>query len=122
MSFLYWGEGNKSGGHLAFTNSDPEMVQVFLKLLKQGFDIDDEKIRALLHLHEYHDEVKVKEFWSKTLKIPTTLFSKTYIKPHTAITKRENYLGCIRIRYYNSKIAKQVKELYNAVAKEIIAS
>lgn len=36
-SFLYWGEGTKTGSAIKFTNSDPKMIQVFLHLLRSSF-------------------------------------------------------------------------------------
>jgi transcriptional regulator with XRE-family HTH domain len=35
-SFLYWGEGNKSGSYVSFINSDPQMVKVFMELLTKA--------------------------------------------------------------------------------------
>src|SRR3989338_9658309 len=50
-ALIYWCEGSKTknDGYLTFTNSDPMLVRTFLRLLRKGFDIKEEKLRALMH-------------------------------------------------------------------------
>src|ERR1700743_3531215 len=81
---MFWCEGQKDvSGSLVFINSDPVMVRSFLNLLRNGFRIDESKFRALIHLHEYHDEQKQVEYWSEITGIPSKQFYKSYIKPRT---------------------------------------
>ncbi|MBI5613783.1 hypothetical protein HY947_02575 [Candidatus Gottesmanbacteria bacterium] len=120
LSFLIWTEGGKSSDrYVTFINSDPLMVQTFLKLLRQSFVIQEEKIRALIHMHEYHNEEKTMQFWMNITNLPKNLFSKTYRKPHTGHRKRINYQGCIRVRYYNAYIARELAALYNSCAHSL---
>jgi len=117
-SLLYWCEGAKTEStHIKFTNSDPKMIFIFLKLLRSSFKLDEKKFRALLHLHDYHDEEKMKKFWSKIIKIPLKQFNKSYRKPNTKIRIRNNYPGCITVSYYDHLIAKEIAALYNSFAK-----
>ena len=113
-SFLFWTEGGKStDSYVYFINSDPNMVITFLKLLRESFDIDESKLRAMVHIHEYHNEKHILNYWSHLTKIPLTKFSKSYKKPHTGKRIRENYKGSIRIRYYDYKIALELRSFYN---------
>lgn len=119
-ALFFWCEGGKNTrSHVEFINSDPIMIEVFVKLLRSAFNLDERKFRILMHLHEYHDEVKQKEFWSKITKIPKSQFTKTYWKPHTKKRKRENYPGCIRVSYYDAHIARQLHAWYNSFAKSL---
>jgi len=112
-SLLYWAEGAKfTDNRLEFTNSDPIMISAFLKLLRLGFNIDNKKLRANIHLHEYHNEKTQKEFWLTITKIPITQFRKSYYKPHTHKRIRKNYQGCVRICYYSADIARKIKAIY----------
>ena len=43
-AMLYWGEGNKTGSSVKFTNSDPALVTSFLSLFRKGFHIKEEKL------------------------------------------------------------------------------
>lgn len=102
-AFLYWGEGAKTSKDLRFVNSDPKIIQTFLYLLRMSFEINDLKLRARLHLHEYHNEKKQLIFWSKITKIPIHRIS-IYRKPNTGKRIRLDYPGCISINYGDSKI------------------
>lgn len=118
-ALLFWCEGAKNQSCVEFINSDPLMIETFLRLLRFAFELDERKFRILMHLHEYHQEEKQKEFWSKITKIPENQFTKTYWKPHTKKRKRENYPGCIRISYYDAHIARQLYAWYNNFAKSL---
>lgn len=117
-SFLYWCEGAKlNSTHVRFINSDPKMIKIFLSLLRKSFEVEEKKFRALIHLHEYHNEEKQKRFWSKITKIPSQQFNKSYRKPNTRKRIRNNYPGCLAIYYYDHKIAKELAALYNGFVK-----
>lgn len=117
-ALLFWCEGQKDlSGGIKFTNSDPKLVQVFLFCLRQGFTIKEEKFRALIHLHDYHDVEKQTKFWSDITGIPKNQFQAPYRKAHSGIRKRENYPGCISIRYYDVFLARRLFALYYAFGK-----
>ena len=117
-SLLYWAEGGKyNNTRLEFTNSDPRMIHSFLKFLRKGFDIDEAKFRANIHIHEYHNEKKQIEFWHNVTEIPYSQFNRSYIKSHTGKVKRENYQGCVRICYYSADIAHKIHALYKSLAE-----
>jgi hypothetical protein len=118
-SLLFWAEGSKDLGNISFMNSDPVMVKTFLGLLRKSFVLDETKFRVLLHLHEYHDEVEMKDYWSKITQIPIDQFSKTYIKAHTRTRIHPDYKGCCKIKYYDSHIARVLAAIYNSLAKLI---
>jgi len=81
--------------------------------------VDETKFRALIHLHEYHDESKQKKFWSDITKISENKFQKSYLKINTGKRIKENYPGCISIKYYDAKIFKELKALYKSFYKYI---
>lgn len=118
-ALLYWGEGSKTGYRTAFTNSDPQMVSTFMTLLRKSYPTDESKFRALVHVHEYHNESQIKNYWSGVTKIPLHQFTKSYLKPHTAKTIRPGYMGTVRISYYDAQIAAQLKAIYNTLAKHL---
>ena len=118
-SFLYWGEGSKNTNSLTFTNSDPLMVKSFLTLLRSSFELEERKFRALVHIHEYHNEKKIKNYWSKVTNIPLSQFSKSYLKSHTGKNVKEGYKGTISISYYDYKIALELSFVYNWFAEKL---
>ena len=74
--------------------------------------LDEKKLRICLHLHEYHSEVRQKQFWSQVTAIPLNQFFKVYKKPHTGKRKKENYPGCVSVRYYDVDVAFALNALW----------
>lgn len=75
---LYWGEGTKSKKRsftpLVFCNSDPKMVQIFMKFVREVLLIEEKKIRSGIHLYATISENKARKFWSKVTGLPTNRF------------------------------------------------
>jgi len=103
LALLYWGEGSKTNRRLSLINSDPEMVRIYLKLLRAAFDIREEKLSALLHLHDYHNRPEMLAFWSKVTGIDKKRIS-IYNKKNTGIQKKAGYRGCIAVCYGDYRI------------------
>lgn len=114
-AILFWAEGSKHTNHIAFTNSDPIMINTFISLLRNAYDLDESKFHITVHLHEYHNKEQILRFWSVITKVPLKQFIKPYLKTHTAIRKHSDYKGCITIRYYDVQIARELTAIYNAL-------
>jgi predicted transcriptional regulator len=119
-SYLYWGEGSKTGNAMVFMNSDPHLIQVFISLLRKAFVIDEQKFKVLIHIHEYHNKNEVLDYWSKVTSVPRTQFFKPYHKQHTGKNQRVGYMGSCSLRYYDVAIVRELKELYNASSRHIL--
>ena len=106
---LYWCEGSKGvGGGLTFMNSDPDLMKLFIALLRNTFDLDESKFHPLLHIHEYHNNEQEVAFWSKIIKIKPEQFARSYLKPHTGKRIREGYHGCLSLRYSDVTVARKL--------------
>lgn len=102
---LYWGEGTKSGNCVTLSNSNPEMIMIFLKFLRNVCGISENRIRALLHIYPDHNEKRLKNFWSRTTKIPECQFSKTFIhKKKGGTYKKISKYGTISLRYSDKQL------------------
>lgn len=119
-ALLYWCEGEKTKNDNAFnfTNSDPALISTFLHLFRSGFDIDETKLRAHVHLHDYHDEKAQLRFWSKVTNIPPIRFNKPYRKAHTSKRIREGYAGCVSVRYHDVQVARYMQGIARAFGKK----
>lgn len=106
---LYWGEGTKSGNSVVFTNSDPDMVILFLRFLRVICGIDEGRLRLLLHLYSDQNEEDMKLFWSKATNIPLDQFSKTYIhEKKKGVYKKISKYGTISLRYSDKELLKTI--------------
>lgn len=117
-AMLYWGEGTKNLSTVYFMNSDPDMIRVYLKLLRTYFTVKPEKFRAQLHLHSYHDIEKQKRFWSGVTAIPEHMIT-IYIKENSGVSIKVGYPGCISIRYNDSRLAREINYYYNGLIDKI---
>ncbi|MDO8490317.1 MAG: hypothetical protein Q7S47_02775 [bacterium] len=109
---LYWAEGAKqkeynTGEQVSFSNSDPDMVSLFLSWVYRCLQLGRDDIVCSLYIHENAKNrvEKVKEFWAGHLNIQNDAIS-TYFKKHTVNPYRKNqgekYMGLIRIRVRKS--------------------
>ena len=114
VAIMYWCEGAKAdrNSRVAFINSDPKMIKVFITLLRNYFIIDESKWRCCLHLHSYHNKLKQIKFWSDITGIPKKNFNKVFLKQNTSKRIKKDYPGCLSLRYNSSKIAKELYYLY----------
>lgn len=85
---LYWAEGHKKpivkDGRartyhpVRLSNSDPLLISIFLKFLREVCFVPDEKITANLRIFDHQNEGYVLDFWQKITKIPYSAFKKPY--------------------------------------------
>lgn len=73
MTALYWGEGGK--GDFNFTNSNPEMIKIFVNGLREILKIDQKDIRASIRIYEDLDRNIFLNHWSKITEIPVKEFA-----------------------------------------------
>lgn len=104
---LYWGEGFKKDSRLGFANSDPEMINLFLKWLYEIHTINSQDIRLRVGLNiSYFDRTdQIQHKWSEITKIPLSQFQKPFYqksKQEKTYLHPENYLGVLRIRVNNN--------------------
>ncbi|MEI6040033.1 MAG: hypothetical protein WCP93_01645 [Candidatus Berkelbacteria bacterium] len=113
-SLLYWCEGSKypSSNCVTFVNSDFKLVKTFFQLLKQVFEIDNNKVRIHLQIHATHNFEEVRKFWSKLLAIPEEQFYKPTITNPAQKMKRLNYKGTCTLKYFDSKILLQITGIF----------
>jgi transcriptional regulator with XRE-family HTH domain len=116
-ALLYWCEGGKTEkAQLTFTNSDPRLVKYFIDIFRKAFIVDEGRFRVLLHVHGYHDVEKQIEFWSRLTKIKKAQFTKPYKKPNTGKRIRNDYQGCVSVRYYGREMRQEMMFLVEEIS------
>lgn len=121
-ALFYWCEGSKYPGTntLSFTSSDPEMCEMFLQLLRYGFDIREDKLRIWLQLHSNQSEEQLFGYWSQLLKIPVSLFIKPKITNPTKSRYRVGYCGTCSIRYYDYSLIIRLMGIYHNYCRQVL--
>lgn len=107
---LYWAEGGKDKPYdrrenVAFVNSDPSMIQVFLAWLDL-LGVERERLRFTVMIHEKADIAGAEEYWADLVGAGRSAFNKTTLKKHNPKTVRKNvgdtYRGCLVIKVLKS--------------------
>ena len=106
---LYWGEGTKGGNGVALSNSDPQMIKLFVQFLREICGIEESRLRVTLHLYPDHDEKTLKEFWSSLTDIPLTQFNKPFVHRDTKGSyKKKSQYGTVEVRYSDILLIKLI--------------
>jgi len=92
------------------------LIKTYLSLLRAAFDIKEEKLIAWLHLHSYHNRSEMITFWSGVTGIDKNQIN-IYNKKNTGIRKKDGYLGCISVNYYNYKIFDEIMLIIKRFSK-----
>lgn len=108
---LYWKNGNKSdlkkGVH--FSSSDPSMIKLFLRWLREVGRIKNEEIKFDIFVKGNKGKAVdgVVEYWSKVTKFPKDYFSKVYCQKQGV--KRSSDYGFLRVKVVQSSmLARQI--------------
>jgi hypothetical protein len=115
---LFWAEGSRARNAVRFTNSDPEMMRLFVAFLRRCFDVPDEKFRLECNLFADHIERQreIEQFWLDVVGVPRTCLTKTMVNTYSKYSqkKRRNRLpyGTCRVTVSDTRIAQH---LYGAI-------
>jgi len=105
---LYWAEGHKQKEHrpsqrVCFSNSDPKMLKIFLKWLKECLCVEAENVVFEIYIHRTYRKTRkeLSKHWSRITNFPLNKFSTVYYKKNKVHSFRknrgENYHGVLRI-------------------------
>lgn len=122
-SMLYWGEGYKSekSSFVDFTNSDPEMVAIFLEYLRNTYQINEKKLRILLYCYANQDVDDLILYWSKLTQIPKNQFIKPYVRQDYNVNSlRKMQFGMVHVRYIDKKLLLHIKESINFYKRKFL--
>jgi hypothetical protein len=87
---LYLGEGAKRGGIVGMTNSDPSVIKIMMRFLREVCLVPESKFRAYIHTFAHANIEKTEKYWSDITNIPRKQFYKTYTKPSAASLQKRN--------------------------------
>jgi hypothetical protein len=80
---LYWAEGGKyNRGRVDFANSDPAMLGLFVRFLREELHVADSAIKIKVHCHTT-DETKIRnmeQYWLDLFQLPLSSLKKTQSK------------------------------------------
>jgi hypothetical protein len=115
---LYWAEGSKARNVVALSNSDPELVRLFLRFLREGFCVADADVAVRCHLFADHivRQQEIESFWLNALRLPRTSLRKSIVNVYSKYSKRKRVgrlpYGTCRLSVHSTAI---VQHIYGAI-------
>lgn len=121
LCMLYWAEGSKCRNVLQLTNSDPDMILYFLKLVNDVFDLKEDNVSCSFAIQCYTDvfsQEEIEKYWSQLVNEPLSKFTKTQVNKtsKSSTGKRHGVLkyGTFRISIFSTKYVQMV---YGRISK-----
>jgi hypothetical protein len=111
---MYWAEGTLRGNSVDFANSNPDMIKIFLKFLREICGIKEERLRIYLYAYSYQNIEILKRYWGKVTKISLNQFTKPYIREgNLNLSQRKMLYGLVHIRYNDKRLLELIKNWIN---------
>jgi hypothetical protein len=90
-------------------NSDPRVIRLHLRWMRQLFEIDERRLRVSLYLHQGLDLGAALSFWSDLTSIPLEQFTRPYrAVPDPSIRRSKHPMGCPAIVYSCSRTHREI--------------
>ena len=119
--FLYWGEGGKTMlASTSVSNTDPAMLRFFIRWLEL-LGVSKNRLRVHIHLYADMDIKEELQFWSKALNLPSTSFTKPYIKNsnRAGLSYRQKFThGTCNVLYHNRDVSEYVLMALDCIRDE----
>src|SRR5258708_3435741 len=103
---LYIGEGKKRDEcEVAVANTDPQVIRVFLRFLREICRVDESKLRAWINIFNDVDLARAKLYWEDVTRLPRTQFYKAIVRTSRGgtYTNKSEY-GTLTVSIANTKL------------------
>lgn len=114
---LYWGEGEKSKNHCGISNTDPNIIKIFLHFLRENFNTKNSELLISIR-HYQQNQSQINAFWKKTLELDDDVKIKYYLyndsRSETGLPKNLKHPnGICTLRVRNG--TKIVQHIFGAI-------
>jgi transcriptional regulator with XRE-family HTH domain len=111
---LHWAEGAKTRNSVIFVNSDPDMVELFLRFLQQCYGVADDAVGLSVNCHiaADRDPAEVTRWWLDRLGLPAASARAPTVSAVSSASRRRrgNVLpfGTARLAVHSTFIAQSI--------------
>jgi hypothetical protein len=114
---LYWAEGSKERNSVKLTNSDADLVALFVRFLRACYDVDPERItlRVNCHLNNGLELAEIEAWWLERLDLPLASLRKSTVNRASSASRwHRNVLvyGTVSVSVHSTAI---VQSIYGAI-------
>jgi hypothetical protein len=111
---LYWGEGCKTRNTLNFINSDPKMLLLFVRFLREELKVADADMCVTIHCHTGNGIAvsAIEDYWLRLLGLSRVGLRTTQVDRVATVSKRLRThtlpYGVCRVAVHSTQLAQQV--------------
>ncbi|QPC81537.1 helix-turn-helix domain-containing protein [Phototrophicus methaneseepsis] len=114
---LYWAEGNKARNMIAFSNSDVDMMCLFIRFLRASMRISDDQICFRINCYASSEAqvLEIVEHWCDALKLTPTHARTHSINARPISSKKTSTKlkwGVCRLEVYDTRA---IQHIYGAI-------
>jgi hypothetical protein len=114
---LYWAEGSKARNRVIFTNSDADMVALFLRFLRESYAVPDDRLRLTINVHLGNGLAlgEIEAWWLSRLGLPEGCLCPSAVNRTSRASQRKRrtlVLGTARLVVCSVFI---VQSIYGAI-------
>ncbi|MFA7219184.1 MAG: hypothetical protein WC119_01555 [Synergistaceae bacterium] len=113
----YWAEGAKSRGSVSMTNSDPNMLRLFVTFLENFFNVDKNNLSVFCRYYtDLSSQGEPEKYWLNALNLPSKCLRKScvnyYPKTNTMVKRKYEHgklrYGTCRVKIDSVEIMQQI--------------
>jgi transcriptional regulator with XRE-family HTH domain len=110
---LYWAEGSKNRNQLAFTNADPEMVDLFVHFLRRCYGVPRERIALTVNIHLGNGMTleEIETWWLTRLNLPRRSLRRSVVNRPSRVSQRKRrtlFYGTVRVAVSSTFIVQSI--------------
>lgn len=117
LAGLYLGDGFKVNGRLGLGNANPQIVYLFLSLIRQLYSINESKLGAEIFARADQSPELLVDYWSKLLDIPKNQFHRTQRDARAKNPTRPDYYGVCAVNYSDVVLQRRILAIGNEMLK-----
>jgi transcriptional regulator with XRE-family HTH domain len=114
---LYWSEGSKDRNSVNLTNSDPDLLALFVRFLRECYAVPPQRIALTVncHLNNGLELGEIEQWWLDRLGLPASSLRKATVNTASSASRwHRNVLvyGTARVAVHSTSI---VQSIYGAI-------
>ena len=111
---LFWAEGDKARNSVRLANSDPEVIRLFARFLRECFGVTNEQMRIYCHLFADHAsrQREVEQFWLDVAGLQSSSLRKSMVNRYSRSSQRKR---TNRLPYGTCKLVVNSTEILQTI-------
>jgi transcriptional regulator with XRE-family HTH domain len=115
---LFWAEGDKHRNGVRLSNSDPDLLRLFVNFLRDCYEAEIARIAVTCYLFADHLErqLEVEDYWLRALGLPESCLRRSIVNVYSKYSQKKR---CNKLPYGTCKVAyndtRTVQSIYGAI-------